>query len=88
MVVVVNTGVVNIGPVKATLVNEASLYQVNTGLVTVVELALITAVPDPHTKLGVDKVISAAVAAWFTLTVTTLAVIPEFSHLLSPLTVT
>ena len=55
----VKLGVVNIGPVKATLVNEASLYQVNTGLVTVVELALITAVPDPQMVLGVDKVMSA-----------------------------
>ena len=62
MVVVVNTGVVNIGPVKATLVNEASLYQVNIGLVTVVELALITAVPDPQTNVGVDRVISASTA--------------------------
>ncbi|MNQ75617.1 hypothetical protein D3C85_904200 [compost metagenome] len=84
----VKFGVVNIGPLNATLVSEASLYQVNTGLVTVVELALITTEPEPHTLAGVDKVISAAVAPAFTVTVTTLAVIFEFSHLLSPLTVT
>ena len=86
--VVVKFGVVNIGPVNATLVSDASLYQVNTGLVTVVELALITAVPDPQMVAGVDKVISACTAAVFTFTVTTLAVMAEFSHLLSPLTVT
>ena len=85
--VAVNTGVVNIGPVKATLVNEASLYQVKIGLVTVVELALITAVPDPHTIAGLDKVISAAVAPAFTVTVTTFAFATELSHLLSPFTV-
>ena len=85
--VAVNTGVVNIGPVKATLVNEASLYQVNTGLVTVVELALIVAVPEPQITVGFDSVISAAVATSFTVTVTTFAVDAELSHLLSPLTV-
>ena len=75
---------VNIGPVKATLVNEASLYQVNIGLVTVAELALITAVPEPHILAGVDNVISAALAPAFTLTVTTFAFAAELSHLLSP----
>ena len=84
---VVKTGVVKFGPTKATLVSEASLYHVNTGLVTVVELALIVAVPEPQTKVDVDKVRSAAVAASFTLTVITLAVAVELSHLLSPLMV-
>ena len=75
------------GPLKATLVNEASLYHVNTGLVTVAELALITAVPEPHTLAGVDKVISAVVAPALTFTVTTFAFAAELSHLLSPFTV-
>ena len=83
----VNTGVLKIGPTKATLVNEASLYQVNIGLVTVVELALSVTEPDPQTNAGADKVISAAVAASFTFTVITLAVAAELSHRLSPLTV-
>ena len=87
MVVVLKAGVVKIGPTNATLVNEASLYQVNTGLVTVVELALIVAVPDPQITAGFDSVISAAVATSFTVTVTTFAVDAELSHLLSPLTV-
>ena len=81
---VVKTGVVKFGPTKAILVNEASLYQVNTGRVTVVELALIVAIPEPQTKAGADKVRSAAVAASFTVTVITLALAAELSHLLSP----
>ena len=85
--VAVNAGVVKFGPTKATLVSEASLYQVNTGLVTVVELAASVAVPEPQTKVGADKMMSAAVAASFTFTVITLAVAAELSHLLSPFTV-
>ena len=83
----VSNGVLKIGPTKATLVNEASLYQVNTGLITLVELALMVAFPEPHITAGSDKVISAAVAASFTFTVIILAVAAELSHLLSPLIV-
>ena len=81
---VVKSGVVKIGPTKATLVNEASLYQVTTGFVTVVELALIVAVPEPQMIAGLETVISAAVATSFTVTVTTLAADAELSHLLLP----
>ena len=84
---VVKFGVVKIGPTKATLVNEASLYQVNTGFVTVVELALIVAAPEPQMIAGLETVISAAVATSFTVTVTTLAADAELSHLLLPFTV-
>ena len=85
--VVVKTGVLKVAPTKATEVKAASLYQVKVGLVTVVELALMVAVPEPQIKVGADKVISAAVAASFTFTVITLALAAELSHLLSPFTV-
>ncbi|MNX43347.1 hypothetical protein D3C86_737910 [compost metagenome] len=87
MVVAVKPFTVKVGPVNTTLVSEASLYQVNTGWVTVVLEAInITVVPEQIRALL--TAISAAVANSLTVTVTTLALAGKFSHLLSPLTVT
>ncbi|MNR00424.1 hypothetical protein D3C85_1161950 [compost metagenome] len=83
-----NTGS-NTGPVKATSVRSASLYQVNTGLVTVVLLAVNLAfVPAQNGVLFPAIAISAAVAGGFTVIVTTLALAGSLGHLLSPLTLT
>ena len=56
-----------IGPVNRALVRAASLYQVNTGLVTVVLLAVkVTALPE-HRLVGIPvMLISAAVAVGLT----------------------
>ena len=79
-------GVVNEAPVKTAVVNAASLYQVNTGLVTVVLLAVSTTEPPEHTE-ALFAVMSEANALLVTFTVTTFAFAEVFSHLLLPLTV-
>ena len=48
-VLAVNAGVVNTAPTNATSVKVALVYQVNTGLVTVVLLAVNTAADPPQT---------------------------------------
>ena len=88
MVFAVNTGVVNTLPTKATDVKAASLYQVNTGLVTVVLLAVNTAATFPQIDLDPVTVTSACTALGFTTTVIGFAVTAVFSHLFVPLTVT
>ena len=88
MVLADNTGVVNTAPVNTTLLSAASLYQVNTGLVTVV-LDAVNVVPEPlHIDVVPVVVISLANAIGFTIIVTGLALAAVFSHLLLPLTVT
>ena len=83
-----NTGVVNTAPVNTTLLSAASLYQVNTGLVTVV-LDAVKVVPEPlHIDVVPVVVISLATAIGFTMIVTGLALAAAFSHLLLPFTVT
>ena len=84
----VNTGVVKTLPTNATDVKAASLYQVNTGLVTVVLLAVNTAATFPQIDLDPFTDTSACTAREFTTIVTGLAFAAEFSHLLLPLTVT
>ena len=78
----------NDGPTKATVVKAASVYQVNTGLVTVV-LDAVNVVPEPlHIDVVPVVVRSLATAIGFTVIVTALALAAVFSHLLLPLTVT
>ena len=76
----------NEAPVKTTVVSAASLYQVNTGLVTVVLLAVSVAELPEHT-VALPAVISEASAEGLTFTVTNLAFTAVFSHLLVPFTV-
>ncbi|MNQ87404.1 hypothetical protein D3C85_1026260 [compost metagenome] len=79
----------NTGPVNTAFVKAASLYQVNTGLVTVVLLAVNFAfVPAQNGASLPVMATSAAVAGGFTVIVTTLALAGSLGHLLSPLTVT
>ena len=79
----------NTGPVNTAVVSAASLYQVNTGLVTVVLLAVNFAeVPEQKGTSAPLTAMSEASAGGLTVTVTTLAFAVVFSHLLSPLTVT
>ncbi|MNQ87405.1 hypothetical protein D3C85_1026270 [compost metagenome] len=74
---------------KATSVKAASLYQVNTGLVTVVlEAVNVALAPAQNGALFPVTAISAAVAGGLITTVTTLAPAARLSHLLVPLTVT
>ncbi|MNL72127.1 hypothetical protein D3C87_1973880 [compost metagenome] len=74
---------------KATVVKAASLYQVNTGLVTVVLLATnLAEFPEQNGASAPATLISVANAGGLTVTVTALAVAAVFSHLLDPLTVT
>ena len=71
------------------LVNAASLYQVNTGFVTVVVVAVsLAVVPAQIGSLAPATLMSEATAGGFTVKVTTLAVAAVFSHLFDPLTVT
>ena len=89
MVVVVSAGVLNTAPVNTALVKAASLYQVNTGLVTDTLLAVNFA--EVFAQNGVSApatLMSEANAGGFTLTVTALAVAAVLSHLFEPLTVT
>ena len=88
MVFAVNVGVVNTAPTKATLVKVALVYQVNTGLVTVVLLAVSTAADPPQIFVDPFTTISLATAIGLTLMVTVAAFTAELSHLLVPLTVT
>ena len=83
-----NTGVVNTLPVNTTDVKAASLYQVNTGLVTVVLLAVNTVATLPQIDLNPFTVISACTARGLMIMVTGFAPAAVFSHLLVPLTVT
>ncbi|MNQ75616.1 hypothetical protein D3C85_904190 [compost metagenome] len=83
-----NTGDTNTGPVNTTVVKVASLYQVNTGLVTVVLVAAKVAAVFAQTEVEPFTVISVATAIGLTVTVTALAFAALFSHLLAPLTVT
>ena len=79
---------VNVGPTKATVVNVASLYQVNTGLVTVeLEAAKVAVVPEQIEVPPVTTTLT-AVALGLTTTVTILAPVAAFSQRLLPLTVT
>ena len=88
MVLAVKTGVVNVAPTDATLVKAASLYQVNTGLVTVVLLAVKIVLALLQTEVVPLATISLATALGFTVTVTAFALADVFSHLLLPFTVT
>ncbi len=88
MVLAVNVGVVNTAPTNATLVKVALVYQVNTGFVTVVLLAVNTAADPPQTFVEPFTTISVATAIGLTLMVTAAAFAALFSHLLVPLTVT
>ena len=88
MVLAVNTGVVNTLPTNATDVKAASLYQVNTGLVTVVLFAVNTAATFPQIDVDPVTVISVCIALGFTTTVFGFAVTAVFPHLFVPLTVT
>ena len=83
----VNAGVLKVAPVNTGIVKAASLYQVNTGLVTVVVLAAKPA-DEPAQMLASAAVTSVTEATGLTTTFTDLAVATLFSHLLSPLTVT
>ncbi|MNI31578.1 hypothetical protein D3C85_754720 [compost metagenome] len=60
-------GVLNTAPTLTTCVKAASLYQVNTGLVTVVLAAVNTAVPEAHNEVVPVTVTSAAVADGLTV---------------------
>ncbi|MNQ75618.1 hypothetical protein D3C85_904210 [compost metagenome] len=73
---------------KLMLVKAASLYQVNTGLVTVGDVALNTAGDPAQATVLPLRIISVEVAKGLTVTVTTFASAAPFSHLLAPLTVT
>ena len=73
-------------PVDIAVVSAASLYQVNTGLVTVVLVAVSVAAL-PEQTVALFAVMSDASAEGLTVTVTALAVAGVFSHLLLPLTV-
>lgn len=88
MVLAVNVGVVKTAPTKATSVKVALVYQVNTGLVTVVLLAVNTAADPPQIFVEPFTIISVATAIGLTLMVTVAAFAALFSHLLFPLTVT
>ena len=85
--VVVNAGVLKVAPVNTGVVKAASLYHVNTGLVTVVVLATKLA-DEPAQIVASAAITSVAEATGLTTTFTDLAVAALFSHLLSPLTVT
>ena len=80
-------GVLNEAPVKAIVVNAASLYQLNIGLVTVVLLAVSVAGLPEHAEV-LAVVMSDASAGVVTFTVTALALAAMFSNLFAPFTVT
>ena len=77
----------NVAPTNATEVKAASLYQVNTGLVTVVLVAT-NAADEPAQIEASLAVTSLALATGVTVTIIALPFPAAFSHLLSPLTVT
>ena len=77
----------NVAPTNATEVKAASLYQVNTGLVTVVLVAT-NAADEPAQIEASLAVTSLALATVVTIIATAFALAAEFSHLLSPFTVT
>ncbi|MNL42504.1 hypothetical protein D3C87_1649630 [compost metagenome] len=85
--VVVKPVAVTFAPVKATSVKAGSRYQVNTGLVTVVLLALSTAGIPAQMVLSA-AMMSVTTALRVTVTVTTLAVVISLAQALVPLTVT
>ena len=61
---------VNAAPTKTGVLSDASLYQVNTGFVTVVLLAVRVVVPALHNAVLPEITISAAIAFWLTMIVT------------------
>ena len=67
----VKAGVTKTAPEKATFVKAASLYQVNTGFVTVVELAVNTAEEAAQAFVFPLMITSVVVARGLTFTVTT-----------------
>ena len=88
MVLLVNAGVVNEAPVNTTVESAALLYQVNTGLITVVLVAVSVVVPLVQIVVEPDTATSVDTALGLTITVTVLALAELFSHLLAPFTVT
>ncbi|MNI31579.1 hypothetical protein D3C87_1346990 [compost metagenome] len=86
--VALSAGVTKLAPVFTTVVKAASLYQVNTGLVTVVLVAVKVTVEPPQMVLVPVKLISVGPATGLTVTVTSFALPGLFAHLFVPLTVT
>ncbi|MNY61041.1 hypothetical protein D3C86_1976680 [compost metagenome] len=85
--VTVKAGVVSVLPLTARSVRFASRYQLNTGLVMVVVVAVkVTAVPEQVVLSA--AIISAVVAFLLTVTVTTLADAASLAQASLPLTVT